>query len=162
MSSRDGDLQLDEIKSGDLLGDRMFHLEAGVDLEKIKIEMRVNEKFHGACVGVLTGARQAYRGVAHFFAEFRRDDRRRRFLDYLLMAALHGTFALSEGDDAAVGVGENLDFDVAGLLEIFFEIEARVAEGIHGFGRGVAIRGSEFGAAQHQAHSFPAAACYGF
>jgi len=119
MSSRDGDLQLDEIEPGDLLRDRVFDLQAGVDLEKIKIEMRVNKKFHSAGVGVLAGASQAHGGFAYFFAEFRRDDRRWRFLDYLLMAALYGTFALAQRNDATVGVGENLDFDVTRLSRYF-------------------------------------------
>ena len=55
-------------------------------------------------------------------------------------------------------VREDLDFDVARLFEIFFEIEAGVAEGIHGFGGGITVRGSEFGGAGNEAHAFAAAA----
>ena len=121
----DGDLQFDEIEAGDLFGDGMLDLQAGVDFEKIEIEMGVNEKFDGAGVGVAAGAREANGGVAHFFAQIGRHDRGRRFFDYFLVAALHGAFAFAERNDAAVRVGEDLNFDVARLLEIFFEVQAR-------------------------------------
>ena len=148
MAGGDGDLEFDEIEAGDLFGDGMLDLETGVDFEKIEIELGVDEKFDGAGVGVATGAREAHGGVAHFFAQVGRDDRGRRFFDHFLMAALDGAFALAEGDDAAVNVGENLDFDVARLLEIFFEVEAGVAEGVQGFGGSVAPGGGEVGVAQ--------------
>jgi hypothetical protein len=79
-----------------------------------------------------------------------------------LVAALHGAFAFAERDDAAVGVGEDLDFDVAGVFQIFFEIETRVAESVESFGGGVAPSGGEIGIASHEAHAFSAAAGDGF
>ena len=78
------------------------------------------------------------------------------------MAALDGAFAFAERDDAAVMIGEDLDFDVVWFFQIFFDIEARVAEGVERFGAGVAIGGGEFGASAHEAHAFAAAAGYGF
>ncbi len=59
-------------------------------------------------------------------------------------------------------VREDLDFDVARLDQIFFEVEARVAEGVHGFGGGVAIGGGEVGVAGDEAHAFSATAGNGF
>ena len=85
-------------------------------------------------------------------------DRRRSFFDHFLVAPLDGAFAFAERNDAAVMVGENLDFNVVRLFQIFFEIETRVAEGVEGFGAGVAISGCKFGAAAHEAHTFAAAA----
>ena len=111
----------DEIESGDLLGDGMLDLQARVHFQKIKIEIGVDQKFDGAGVGVAAGARQAYRGVAHFFAQVGSHDRRRSFLDDFLVAALHGAFALAERNDAAVRVGEDLNFHVARFVKIFFE-----------------------------------------
>src|SRR5713101_5408986 len=73
------------------------------------------------------------------------------------MATLDGTFALAKRDDAAVGVGENLDFHVMRPVKIFFEVEAVVAESVHGFGRGIAERGIKFGVAVDQAHALAAA-----
>ena len=162
MACCDGDLQFDEIEAGDLLGDGMLDLKARIHFEEVEIEIGVDEKFDGACVGVAACAREAHGGFAHFFAQVGRHDRRWSFFDHFLVAALDGAFAFAERNDAAVLVGEDLDFDVVGLFEIFFEIEARVAERVHGFGAGVAIGGSELGAAVHEAHAFAAAAGDGF
>ena len=41
------------------------------------------------------------------------------------MAALHGAFALAKRHHAAVRVGENLNFDMARLFQIFFQVDAR-------------------------------------
>src|SRR6202011_1216158 len=45
MPSGDGDLELDEIEAGDLLGDRVLDLQTRVDLKKIEVEMCIDEKF---------------------------------------------------------------------------------------------------------------------
>jgi hypothetical protein len=162
MASGDGDLQFDEIEAGDLLGDRMLDLEAGVHFEKIKIEIGVDEKFDGACVGVSACARETDGGIAHLFAEVGSHDRRRCFFDHFLVAALDGAFAFAERDDAAVMVGENLDFDVVRLFEIFFEVESGIAESVQRFGAGVAVGGCELGAAMDEAHAFAATSGDGF
>ena len=56
------------------------------------------------------------------------------FLPDLLMAALQRAVALAEMDRVALAVAENLDLDMARLLEIFFEIDRVVAEGRLGLG----------------------------
>ena len=59
-------------------------------------------------------------------------------------------------------IGENLDFDVAGALEIFFEVHARIAESVLRFGGGIAPGGGEIAFAVDAAHAFAAAAGDGF
>ena len=95
MACSDGDLELDEVEAGDLLGDGMLDLEARVDLEEIEVEMRVDEKFDGARIDVASGAGETHGGIAHLFAEIGRHDGRRSFLDHFLMAALDRAFALA-------------------------------------------------------------------
>src|SRR5207249_1754394 len=114
MAGGDGDLKLDEIEAGDLLGDRMLDLQARVYFQKIKIEMRIYKKFDRAGIDVSSGARKAHGSIAHFFTQVRRDDRGRRFFDDFLMPALNGAFAFAERHNAAVGVRENLNLNVAG------------------------------------------------
>src|ERR1700731_3964844 len=61
------------------------------------------------------------------------------FLPDLLMAPLQRAIALPEVDGAAAAVAEHLDFDVARLLQVFFEVDRGVAErgfGLIGGGRG--------------------------
>ncbi|GIW74714.1 MAG: hypothetical protein KatS3mg103_1236 [Phycisphaerales bacterium] len=55
------------------------------------------------------------------------------FLDELLVAALHGAVALEEVDGVAVLVAQDLDLDVAGVLEELLDEDAAVAEGGLGF-----------------------------
>ncbi len=153
MAGGNGDLEFHKVEAGNLLGDGMLDLQARVHFQKIKIEIGVNEEFNSAGVDVAAGAREAHRGLAHLLAQVGRDDGRGRFLDHFLMAPLDGAFPFTERDDAAVGVGENLDFHVM----IFFEVEAVVAESVHGFGRSIAECGIEFGVAVDEAHALAAA-----
>ena len=64
----------------------------------------------------------------------RGDARRGRFLDDLLVAALHRAVALAQMDDVAVVVGEHLELDVARPLEEFLHVDLVVAEGRARFG----------------------------
>ena len=57
--------------------------------------------------------------------------------DQLLVAPLHGAVAFPEMDDVAVVVGQDLDFDVPGLLDVFFEVDVAVAKGRLGLGLGL-------------------------
>ena len=162
MAGGDGDLKLYEIEAGDLLGDRMFDLQTRVHFQKIKIEVGVDQEFDSAGVDVAAGAREAHRGVAHFLAQVGRDDWRGRLFDHFLMAPLDGAFPLTERDDAAVSVGENLDFHVMGPVEIFFEVKAVIAKCVHGFGGSISKRGFELGVAVDNAHALAAATGDGF
>ena len=65
-------------------------------------------------------------------ARARRHARRRRLLDHLLVAALHGAVALEQMHGIAVRVGEHLHFDMARPREIFLDQHAVVAEGRSG------------------------------
>jgi hypothetical protein len=39
---------LDQVAAGDHFGDRMLHLDAGIDFDEIEIALRIHEKFHRA------------------------------------------------------------------------------------------------------------------
>src|SRR5262249_32788838 len=100
-----GDLQLDEIKTGYLLGDRMLNLQACVYFEKIEVEVGVNKEFDCPGIHISAGARQANCAFPHFAAQIRRDNWRGSLFDHLLMAPLDGTFTLSKRNHAAMGIG---------------------------------------------------------
>ena len=74
------------------------------------------------------------------------------------MAALQGTFALAEVDHVAVAVAQNLNLDVAAVLDQALDVNLGIAEGAAGFARGIAQRGLQIGLAVHAAHAFSAAA----
>ena len=59
---------------------------------------------------------------------FGRDERRRRFLDHLLVAALDRAFALVQVEDVAVLIAEDLDLDVARVEDELLDEHAVIAE----------------------------------
>jgi len=78
--------------------------------------------------------------------------------DELLVAALDGALALTQAEDVAVLVGENLELDVAGALDEFFEGRGHRCRRRPRPRRGLLEeRGQLFGGA-HDAHSATAAA----
>ena len=51
------------------------------------------------------------------------DDAGRRLFQQFLAPPLHGTITVADGDDGSVAVGHELDFDVAGIVEVALEID---------------------------------------
>ena len=147
--ARDADLPLDEVDTGRLLGDAVLDLQARVHFEE---EERIagDQELDGSDAAVLDGAHQRERGVAELRQHGGREPRRRRFLDQLLVAALHRALAAAERDDVAVRVGGDLHLDVAAALDAPLEIDARVAEGAARLVAGAAERLGELrGALDH-------------
>ena len=86
------------------------------------------DELDGAGGVVADRLRQRDRLRAHLLARRLVEQRRRRLLDDLLVAALDRAFALAEMDDVAVLVAQHLDFDVARVLDVFLDEHAVVAE----------------------------------
>ena len=59
-----------QINAGNFLGDRMLHLDALVDFEKIKIALVVHDKFNRARIGIVRRLGDFYRRLANFIAQF--------------------------------------------------------------------------------------------
>ncbi len=129
LACRDADHLLDEIDAGDEFGDRMLDLQPRVHLQKVEALVLPGDELDGAG-GVVTdrlGERDGLR--AHLRARGFIEQRRRRFLDDLLVAALDRAFALAQMNDIAVLVAEHLNFDVARIDDEFLDEDAIVAEG---------------------------------
>src|SRR5262245_53839909 len=103
----------DEIKTRDRLGDCVLDLKAGIHLEEIEISGRVEQKLDGAGADIADSACRRDRRLAHLRPQFRRDRRRRRFLDDFLMPALDRAIAFAEVDDVAVLISEDLKLNMA-------------------------------------------------
>ncbi len=73
------------------------------------------------------------------------------------MTALHGTFALSQVDDVSVIITQNLNFNVARVFNILFDINAAVFECDFGFGASSLVSAGQFRAVASDTHSSPAA-----
>ena len=126
----DAHLPFDQVEAGDHFGDRVLDLQAGVHLHEEELVGPVggDDELDGARAGVVHAAR----GVAGRGADAGPgrgvQQRRRRLLDHLLVAALQAAFALAEVDDVAVAVGEHLHLDVAGAQHESLEEQRVVAE----------------------------------
>ena len=116
LSRRDADLLLHDVDAGDHLGDRVLDLHAGVHLDEEELVVLVQE-LEGSRTAVADLAACVGAALADPGQRAKRDARRGRFLDDLLMTPLHRAVALEKIDCVLVLVGEHLDFDVARAVE---------------------------------------------
>ena len=158
LAGGDADHLLDEIDAGDEFGDGMFDLQARVHLQEVEALVLAGDEFDRAGGIVVHGFRQRDRLLAHLAAGGLVEQRRRRFLDDLLVAALDRTFALAEIDHVAMLVAQHLDFDVAGIDDEFFDEDAVVAERGFGFGLGEVEAFGDLGLRMRDPHALAAAA----
>ena len=158
LAGGDADHLLDEVDAGDEFRDRMLDLQAGVHFKEIEALVLAGDEFDRAGGIVIHGLGERDGLLAHLLAGFLVEQRRRGFLDHLLVAALDGAFALAEIDDIAVLVAQHLDFDMARVDDEFFHEDAVVAERALGFGLGARKAFGDFLAGLGDAHALAAAA----
>ncbi len=156
---RDEQLQFHQVEAGGLLGDRVLDLKAGVHLEEEEIAFVVGHELDGACARVADRLRGQPCGFEELGAHARNafDERRRRFLDDLLVAALNRALAFADGPHRAVCVGHHLNLDVVSGGEVALAEHRRVTE------RGLCLALSrldllgQFGEVGDDAHATPTA-----
>ena len=136
----------------------MLDLQPRVHLQEKEALVLAGDEFDGAGGIVVHGLGQRDRLFAHLAAGGLVEQRRRRFLDHFLIAALDRTFALAEIDHVAVLVAEHLDFDVAGIDDEFLDEHPVVAERGFGFGLGEIKPFGDFGSRMRDPHALAAAA----
>ena len=133
-----GDVQLPghQIEAGDQFGHRVFHLQPGVHLQKVKLPARIQQELHGASADVIHRATRLERRFAHGLAQLGGHHRAGRFLDDFLMATLDRTVALAKVDQVAVLVAEQLNLDVTRVDQRLFEDQFVTAKPMQRFGAG--------------------------
>ena len=119
---------LHKIYACDLLGYRMFDLQARVHFKEMELPFRIDNELDGAGRAVPHRFGQRDSLLLHSSANFGLEPRRRGLFEYLLMAALDGTLALTERNTLPMRVSENLHFNVAGTWEVAFDEYPRVTE----------------------------------
>ncbi len=123
------DHPLDEVDAGDFFGDAVLDLESGVDFEEVELlGVVVVDELDGAGGGVVDGFGEEGCGGEEAGPGFVRQAGCWGLFEDFLVAALGGAVALAEGEDVAVAVAEDLDLDVTGAGDVFFEVDAGVAE----------------------------------
>ena len=124
------DLSLDDVDAGDDLGHGVLYLDARVDLDEIdRARVRVLQELHGAGTLVVRGPTNLQPHLAQRLALGLREEHRGCAFDHLLVAALDRAVPLPEVDQIAVGIAEQLDFDMTRPAHELLEVDLVVAEG---------------------------------
>jgi hypothetical protein len=115
---RDVQLQLDDVDAGGRLGDRVLHLQPGIDLEeRQQLFPGLVEEFHGPGVDVPGGPDQ-FGGVgAHQFLVLGVQHGGGGLLDHLLIAPLHTAVPDAQRPHGPFGVGDDLHLDVVAAAD---------------------------------------------
>jgi len=128
LTSRDAELQRDDVEAGDHLGDRVLDLQARVHLEEVEVPDGIDQELDRARVDVPRAFGDAHGGRPELGAQIFRDTRPGGFLDQLLMAPLDRAVALAEPDNLSLTVGEDLHLDVARVPDLPLEVEGGRSE----------------------------------
>ena len=111
-----------EINAGDLLGDRMLDLNAGVHLDEEPLFfIHVVEKLDRTGIVVANALRQPHGGIAKIPAYALVERHRWRDLDHHLVTPLHRAIPLVQVEHISVAVSHNLHLDMLRLWNVFFE-----------------------------------------
>ena len=139
-AGRDVQLERDEVGAGDDLGDGVLDLESRVDLHEGELlRGRLVEELDGGGAAVADAAGQLGRRVRQLALLLGAQHRAGRLLDDLLVAALVGAVAHAERPHGALPVGQQLDLDVAGVLDEPLHQHRVVAERLAGLGAGALV-----------------------
>ena len=106
----------------------MLDLQPGVHLHEVEAAVLGGDELHRAGADVADRLRGIAGRLAHLGAALRRHAGRWRFLQHLLVPALHRAVALEQVDAVAVRVAEHLDLDVARLQHVLLDQHVVVAE----------------------------------
>ena len=161
LASGNANLFLHNVHAGDHLCNRVFNLYASVHLDEVELAVFVQE-LECARTAIPNFAASFSTAFTNALNQAAWNVRRRCFLNYLLVAALHGAIAFTKPHGIFVFVGQNLDFNVARIFKEFFHVNRGVVESraCLGFGHGDCIQQCSFGV--HHAHAAPTAAARSF
>ena len=108
--------------------DRMFHLDARVDFDKVKI-ISFNKKFYCTCVDIPDIFHQLDSCLADFLTLLFIHRDTRRYFYYFLVTALNRTISFKKMDDVSMRIPENLYFDMLRISDVFFNIHFITTKG---------------------------------
>ena len=154
---RQVELLADDVESGNELGHAMLDLQSGVDFEEPRRAVRCPQELRRGGVLETGRGRDPDRAVVQIAPFVRRQARRRRLLDELLVAPLERTVPLADGDDVARRVTEQLHLDVPGRPDDALQVDRTVAECGERLGRSGGQRGRQIGRRRDKAHAAAAA-----
>ncbi len=124
----DPDLPLNDVKTGDHLGNAVLDLQTCIHFHKVEVVVHVEQELNGARVYVVDSLSRLDRGDHHLLSGFFVERGTGTFLDHLLVLALNRALSLAEADSVAILVGEKLHLDVLDGVDKLLEVARAVAE----------------------------------
>ncbi len=124
----DAELLADQVDAGHLLGDRVLHLQPGVDLQEGDDSVLAYEELAGAGASVAGLLQDGFGRAHHLGVLLTGQERCRRLLNQLLVAPLQRAVSGRHDDDVAVVVGQALGLDVARLVQVALDEALAAAE----------------------------------
>src|SRR5262249_42255770 len=158
LAGGDQNLALHQIDAGHHFGDRVFYLNARIDLDEVQVPGFVHQKLDRARIGIAYNTDSLAQLFGNSAAHLRQERGRRRFLEQFLMAPLDAALALAEDLDIAVLVREHLKLNVARAVNKFFDVNVRATKGRAGFLLRLHQERGQFRRTVDDAHAPPAAA----
>ncbi len=126
-----------QIQTGDQLGDRVLHLDAGVHLDEVELPILVQHELDGARVLIAGGPGGRHCRRAHRLPQLGGEGLGGGLLHQLLILALDGAVPLPQVDHSPVAVGQDLKLDVPGVEDELLQIELSITEAGQGFRPGL-------------------------
>ena len=128
LATRNANLFLHDIDPRAHLSDRMFHLNAGVHLKEIEVQVLVDQKLHRTSIAIADGLAQTDSCVKHLLTFSLRQGWRWRLFDDLLVTALDRAFAFMQMNHITKMVGQHLHLDMTRILNILFDEYGTIAK----------------------------------
>jgi hypothetical protein len=117
-ASRDAYLRFNQVYSRNFFRDGVFHLDTGIDFDKVKTaRVSILQEFHGSGIDVAGFSRKSERSIAELAPFPLGEIRCRSAFNDLLMASLYRSVPFVEVHDIAVVIAENLHLDVPGPVD---------------------------------------------
>ena len=127
-----------QIDTGDQLRNAMFHLDPGVHLHEVEVRsVGIQQKLHRAGAFIADSPCRPNGGLSHGCPERRGQASGGGLFYELLIAPLHGAVPVSQVNDMAKAVRQDLKLNVAGLQHQFFQIHFITAKAGECLGSGL-------------------------
>ena len=154
----DEDLRAHQVDPGDLFGNGVFDLDAGIDLDEEDLFLLVHQKFHRAGIAVVDRPGQLQCVSIQAVFGFLRHRQAGSDLHDFLKTALHGAVALVEVHHIPVLIPEDLHLDVLGVFNVLLEEHGRIAKGSTGLSPRLFVFPDQLRRISHDPHAPTAAA----
>ena len=155
-------LHAHKVQSGDELGDRMFHLQAGIHFEEVVIQVGIYQEFNSSGTHIVTGSGHIDRTFAHGLPHALADHCTGCFFHQFLMPSLDAAFSFKEVDHIAMSVGHHLHFNMPRTGHEFLDEDRTIAERTFRLAHGTMHLLFHFCSILHHTHTFPTSTGTGF